>query len=253
MRPQDRVLAMLKERVRPGAQVLDAGCGDGRLAGMAADAGYAVSCFDKRIFCEKRPDIRYAEGDLADTLPYDDRAFDAATITEVLEHLKAPFHAVHELARVLKPGGWLFISLPNYWTVRHRIRFLFTGNLQRPVPANDKTISFYHRNLCPHINAFTWPVLRFALVAEGFTPETVVSAKIPPLYRRLPSIVAAIPLAAGALAVPAGRRAESGMDVTSSIDILAGGSRVVIASRLGVDNAATPPNGRDQGKPSVCI
>lgn len=38
--------------------------------------------------------------------------FDVVVCTEVLEHTLNPFFAVKELRRILKPGGWIFVSTP---------------------------------------------------------------------------------------------------------------------------------------------
>ena len=42
----------------------------------------------------------------------EDASFDYMVCTEVLEHLLRPFDAVDEMWRLLKPGGWLFLSVP---------------------------------------------------------------------------------------------------------------------------------------------
>jgi SAM-dependent methyltransferase len=53
---------------------------------------------------------------IADICSYNDcildRTFDYVLCTEVLEHTLNPFRAVHEIWRVLKPGGFLFGSTP---------------------------------------------------------------------------------------------------------------------------------------------
>lgn len=41
-----------------------------------------------------------------------DAQFDYVVCTEVLEHTLRPFDAVNEIERILKPGGYLFLSVP---------------------------------------------------------------------------------------------------------------------------------------------
>jgi ubiquinone/menaquinone biosynthesis C-methylase UbiE len=47
------------------------------------------------------------------TLPYPDNTFDAAILSEVLEHLERDVDALREVLRVLKPGGVVAITVPN--------------------------------------------------------------------------------------------------------------------------------------------
>lgn len=58
-----------------------------------------------------RPGHRYTGGSLC-ALPFDDAAFDSAICMEVLEHIDEDALAVRELARVLRPGGTLLVSVP---------------------------------------------------------------------------------------------------------------------------------------------
>jgi SAM-dependent methyltransferase len=47
-------------------------------------------------------------------LTYSDASFDTVVSCETVEHLPDPQRAVGELARVLRPGGRLFLTTPNY-------------------------------------------------------------------------------------------------------------------------------------------
>lgn len=47
-------------------------------------------------------------------LPYPDEIFDTVISAETIEHSPEPRGAVAELARVLKPGGRLYVTTPNY-------------------------------------------------------------------------------------------------------------------------------------------
>ena len=48
----------------------------------------------------------------AERLPFTDASFDTVLCTEVLEHTRDPFAVLLEIRRVLKPGGYLLLSVP---------------------------------------------------------------------------------------------------------------------------------------------
>jgi len=97
--------------------VLDAGCGTGRgslwlkrrgARVVALDIGYnLVKCAQKRCQCDT-----LAASVLS--LPFGDNIFDVVFSTEVIEHTPSPLSAVLEMYRVLKPGGRLILSTPNW-------------------------------------------------------------------------------------------------------------------------------------------
>ena len=48
----------------------------------------------------------------AHDLPYSDNSVDSITIEDVLEHIKNPQRVVDEIARVMKPGGYVYAATP---------------------------------------------------------------------------------------------------------------------------------------------
>ena len=103
--------------VPAGSRVLDAGAGEGRHAGrfahcryVATDLGVGDAAWD------------YSHLDaLADLVaqPFADGTFSAALCIVVLEHVRDPQLVVHELGRVLAPGGRILIAVPQEWE-RHQ-------------------------------------------------------------------------------------------------------------------------------------
>jgi SAM-dependent methyltransferase len=61
----------------------------------------------------RHPDIVYYAGE---RLPFEDAAFDHVLCTEVLEHVPDPETLLREIARVLRPGGSLVLTVP--WSAR---------------------------------------------------------------------------------------------------------------------------------------
>lgn len=50
-------------------------------------------------------------------LPLDDSSIDGALLTEVLEHCPDPIAVLTEVHRVLRPGGFVFLSVPCIWPI----------------------------------------------------------------------------------------------------------------------------------------
>lgn len=63
----------------------------------------------------------------ATCIPFPDAAFDAVICSETLEHIPDDPGVIAEIERVLRPGGLLFLTVPNYW---HAMRFVagLSGN-----------------------------------------------------------------------------------------------------------------------------
>jgi SAM-dependent methyltransferase len=110
---QPVVWSMLRS-VPPGL-ALDAACGTGRHARELARLGHDVLGIDLtpemlRRAAENVPEARFIEGDLRQ-LPADDDQFDVAVCGLALAHLPGLDVGIRELARVLKPGGRLVVSV----------------------------------------------------------------------------------------------------------------------------------------------
>ena len=67
-----------------------------------------------------------------EALPFPDGSFDAVVFNEIFEHLRInPIFTLHEVKRVLKPGGLLLLSTPNLLSVRGIYEFLVKGQTTR--------------------------------------------------------------------------------------------------------------------------
>ena len=99
--------------VRPGDRVLDAACGTGDLAVIAAKSGATVTGLDfsPRMLeraRRKAPQLEWVQGDLL-ALPFADATFDVATVGFGVRNVADMARAIAELRRVLRPEGRLAI------------------------------------------------------------------------------------------------------------------------------------------------
>jgi SAM-dependent methyltransferase len=99
----------------PPGRALDAACGTGRHARRLVELGHDVVGIDITPEMLERathgvPEARFVEADLHD-VPAPDAHFDLVVCGLALAHLDDPMDALTELARVLRPGGRLVVSV----------------------------------------------------------------------------------------------------------------------------------------------
>ncbi len=94
---RDRLLA---EHVKLQGNILDVGCGWRKYGGDAVRLDVNPDC---------RPDL---VADIQGSTGLQEESFDTVLALDVLEHLRDPHRAVEEIKRVLKPGGFLYITVP---------------------------------------------------------------------------------------------------------------------------------------------
>jgi demethylmenaquinone methyltransferase/2-methoxy-6-polyprenyl-1,4-benzoquinol methylase len=112
------LLPLYEEAVRrlapaPGERLLDAGCGAGLLAVMAARRGATVTGLDVseelvRDAAARGGGPEYVVGDL-ESLPLPDAHYDAVAALNSVPYARDAGAALAELARVTKPGGRLLV------------------------------------------------------------------------------------------------------------------------------------------------
>lgn len=94
-----------------GTAVLDLGSGHGSYGEQLAAAGARVFSVD----LEPHGGSRVVRGN-ALRLPFRDASFDGVMCSNVLEHAGEPKHLLSEMARVLRPSGWAYVSWTNWFS-----------------------------------------------------------------------------------------------------------------------------------------
>jgi ubiquinone/menaquinone biosynthesis C-methylase UbiE len=156
--------------VNPGDRVLDLGCGAGRHAFEAYRRGARVVAADldraelapvRGMFAAMRaegqaapPAGATAVSADATRLPFPDGAFDAVIAAEILEHLPDDTAAMAEIARVLRPGGTVAVTVPAW--LPERICWALSRE--------------YHEVPGGHVRIFTRTELTAKLIAAGLVP-----------------------------------------------------------------------------------
>jgi SAM-dependent methyltransferase len=105
----------------PGMRLLDVGCGAGRHAFEAARRGAVTVALDREA-ADCKDTAAQLDGSTVNgdglALPFADRSFDRVIAAEVLEHVPDDRAVMAELARVLRPGGRLAVTVPRWYPER---------------------------------------------------------------------------------------------------------------------------------------
>jgi SAM-dependent methyltransferase len=129
-----------------GKTVLDAGCGCGRLTRALGKIGARVVGVDiassvDRIYeyCRTEPEVDIVQADVV-SLPFPNDTFDYISCKLTLCYVPDPEAAFKNLAKLMKPGGRIFISLPDNENVAITLRI---KDMLRITPKLPKWLLFY--------------------------------------------------------------------------------------------------------------
>jgi 2-polyprenyl-3-methyl-5-hydroxy-6-metoxy-1,4-benzoquinol methylase len=102
-------------------KLLDIGCGSGHFLKEAIDRGFDAFGVDiSQLAIKRAVDIYGLKGKVFHINSINDikglceiEGFNVITLWEIIEHLPSPKSSLNEIARFLKPGGYVFFSTPN--------------------------------------------------------------------------------------------------------------------------------------------
>jgi SAM-dependent methyltransferase len=149
-----RHLRIVHRHVR-GGRLLDVGCASGLFLRLAAEAGWEPTGVEpSRELWRQAADALQGKGEvLCTTLepaPLAAASFDAITLWDVLEHVPDPLAMLRKCGGLLRPGGFLFLNVPDLDSLEARV-------LGRRWPLL----------LAEHLNYFNRPSLQFCGTKAG--------------------------------------------------------------------------------------
>jgi 2-polyprenyl-3-methyl-5-hydroxy-6-metoxy-1,4-benzoquinol methylase len=148
-----------------GQRLADVGCGyQARLAQAFLDSCAAMTLVDLKLdpALKRHPKVQAIEGRLPQVLGrLKAGTFDAVLLNSVLEHLEEPLKTLKALQRALKPGGRLWVNVPN-WRGKAALEFsAFKLGLSPAEEMEDHKMYYTPWQL--------WPLL----TAAGFRPSGI--------------------------------------------------------------------------------
>ena len=159
----DWLVGLLRRHGVGSGRVLDVGAGYGFLMEALARAGYETAGIElspeAAELARQRTGREVATGSAEAAFPFADGRFEAVTMLDVIEHLRAYGDALAECRRVLAPGGKLFVITLN------------SGSAARPILR--KSWSWYLDST--HVHMFSGRMLREGLEQAGFQVERLTT------------------------------------------------------------------------------
>jgi SAM-dependent methyltransferase len=105
--------------------------------------------------------------DFLEHIPLADQSVDGVVAGEILEHVSRSRLFLREIARVLRPGGWLVLSVPNIVSLKYRLSFLL-GRIPALAAKADYTYPVSsNTNPRGHIRDYSFAEVRRVLADHG--------------------------------------------------------------------------------------
>ncbi|MDO8545571.1 MAG: class I SAM-dependent methyltransferase [Opitutaceae bacterium] len=146
------------DAVGRAGRVLDVGCGPGHLLACFAAAGWQAigteATHDAAAIPREKHGLNIKVGEVYEQ-GFNAGEFDAVVSWHSLEHMRAPGRVLDEVARVLRPGGVLLLSVPDFGSPE----------------AQANPAAWFHLDVPRHLCHFPAVVLRAELERRGLRIE----------------------------------------------------------------------------------
>jgi SAM-dependent methyltransferase len=215
-------------KMLPKGSILDIPAGQGALAVDLQDIGFKVTCGDIDPKHFQAQGIENVRIDLNARLPFADESFDYIACVAGLHRVWNLNMPISEFRRILKPNGYLIVSIPNYSNISSRIKFMLRGSISRSVNIQsfdqhtDEQSSLFRSNLF-------YPQLKTLMVKNGFNILDLYRDKAKKsalIYLPLIMLVKLLGIFSSAKTIR-----ESCLSEMSSGSVLSGGNNIIIVCR----------------------
>jgi SAM-dependent methyltransferase len=166
-----KVIALIPDNV----ELLDIGCGTKAALLRAIEPKIKRGIgLDFKVPEWRSEKIQTIQGHLDDHLPFLDNSFDVVTMLAVLEHIEYEEDILREIRRILRPNGFLILTVPSVWAkpileflsyrlkivddmeIRDHKRYYDRGKLKTTLIEKSGFSNFHHKYFQLFMNNFCW-------------------------------------------------------------------------------------------------
>lgn len=184
-------------------RILDVGCGDGRFISQFKEFChvYGADISQNAVRLAREAGVNAQRVDVSsDRLPFENEYFDLVYMGDIIEHLIDPDFAINQVARVMKPTGFLVLSTPNLASWLNRVLLLL--GIQ-PLFSEVSTVEVFERGRSKsysrpvgHLRLFTFGTLKRFLSYYHFEVKKTTGSPgdgIPRVLSVLDKLFSAVP------------------------------------------------------------
>lgn len=176
---QSRVARWVGELAGPGASVIEIGAGAGHLAVDLARRGFEVLAVDASEGMLERARTNAARAGVGDrvrtlradalAIPLGDATFDVAVAVGVLPWVENPRRALREMARLVKPGGYVLVTTDNRYGISRLLDPGWHPHARAAIRGVRRRLGQSPRPRNPDPVSYSWARTRALLAAQGLT------------------------------------------------------------------------------------
>ena len=186
---ENRGLPALVAMVDPShKRLLDLGCGNGANMRLLREKGHevtGVTLSEAEVAHCRQDGFESHLADITAPLPFEKESFDGIILCHVLEHLAWPQQNLQQMLQYVRPGGGVYIALPNVLFISQRLQFLFGRFRYAETGIMDRThLRFYDFNSAREmLESIGLRIVEHQ--GDGVLPQPVIRRFLPGLAARL--------------------------------------------------------------------
>lgn len=163
------------------ARLLDVGCGDGLLLATCEGLPLARLGADVSFAAVHAALERGGQGTIQSdlkALPFRGESFGIVTLLHVLEHIAEPDRCLTEMRRLLAPGGWVLVQVPNATSWQRRL----LGRRWAGFDVPRHLINYTERSLLAVLQRNGFRIARISHLSLRDNPAMIIMSLFPGLY-----------------------------------------------------------------------